>query len=39
MKMYDCLESPHARLSKDESPKLIPIRLRDLEAGNSFAHF
>jgi uncharacterized circularly permuted ATP-grasp superfamily protein/uncharacterized alpha-E superfamily protein len=30
MKMHDCLESPHARLAKDE-PELHPDRLRDLE--------
>ena len=30
MKMYDCLESPHARLSKDE-PEAHPDQLRDLE--------
>jgi uncharacterized circularly permuted ATP-grasp superfamily protein/uncharacterized alpha-E superfamily protein len=30
MKMHDCLESPHARLSKDE-PQGHPDQLRDLE--------
>jgi uncharacterized circularly permuted ATP-grasp superfamily protein/uncharacterized alpha-E superfamily protein len=29
-KMYDCLESPHARLAKDE-PEAHPDQLRDLE--------
>ena len=30
MKMNDCLESPHARLEKEE-PTLHPDRMRDLE--------
>jgi uncharacterized circularly permuted ATP-grasp superfamily protein len=31
MKISDCLESPHARLAKDDKPELHPDLLRDLE--------
>jgi uncharacterized circularly permuted ATP-grasp superfamily protein/uncharacterized alpha-E superfamily protein len=31
MKISDCLESPHARLSKEDEPELHPDLLRDLE--------
>ncbi len=31
MKLHECLESPHARLSKDEKPEVHPDKLRDLE--------
>lgn len=32
MKLNECLESPHARLAKDEKPDVHPDKLRDLEA-------
>jgi uncharacterized alpha-E superfamily protein len=31
MKLHDCLESPHARLTKEDEPELHPDLLRDLE--------